>query len=149
MERMGFDVGRLYDEHTFLRLIRLHREHGALPTFDASRSLTAYVLGVARHVALDLCRRPRTDQLDETSVAKGEEPGRELERRDLVERAMASLEPDHRTALVLRHVSGLSMEELSQALDCSVPTARARVEDAGRLLALDLRRRGFDRKELT
>ena len=55
---------------------------------------------------------------------------------------LSALEPELRTAIVLRHVNGLTMQELATALDCSVPTARNRLRRAAHLLARELRLRG-------
>ncbi len=65
------------------------------------------------------------------------------ERREQVAAALEALEREHRTVIALRHVNGLGMGELAQALTCSRPTARARLRSASHLFALELRRRGL------
>jgi RNA polymerase sigma-70 factor (ECF subfamily) len=152
--RLGLDAAAIEDaiQETFLRLFRLVRERGTFgPGYDARRRPGPYILGVARHVALDLCRRPRVARLDAAApvAAKRSDRHRRSEQREVIDQVMGTLEPELRTALVLRHMNGLSMDEVAVALGCSVPTARARVENAGQLFAVELRRRGIDGGELS
>ena len=56
-----------------------------------------------------------------------------LERADqlaLVERALAELSPDKREAFVLKHVEGLSYEEMAAATGERIPTLKMRVHRA-------------------
>jgi RNA polymerase sigma-70 factor (ECF subfamily) len=59
--------------------------------------------------------------------------------QDTVNRAIADLPEDLRTAIVLREVEGLSYEEIATAMDCPVGTVRSRIfrarEAIDRLLA--------------
>lgn len=128
-------------QETFLRLFK------GLRSFDPERSLKAYALGIARHVAIDLCRRgpPPPAPLDVGRVegpASTSDRVRQREHAALVEDALNALAPELRTALTLRHVSKLKMTELSESLGCSVPTARARLEAASYQLARELRKLG-------
>lgn len=131
-------------QETFLRVFR------ALDRYDEARALRPWVLGVAHHVAVDLCRRRTKAARDAGSdlervagdgAAAGEVAGR-AEERGLVADALDALKAEHRAALALRHLQGLTMPELAEALGCSVPTARVRLRDAARLLAGELRARG-------
>lgn len=145
--RLGLGREEVEDavQETFLRALR------DLPRFDRSRSLRGWLLGIARHVAVDRARRGRVraagalegDRLPDPAPARGEAAVERRERAGLVADAMATLSPDHRVALALRHVEGLSMDDLSAALGCSHPTARARLREAAHLLAGELRRRGL------
>jgi RNA polymerase sigma-70 factor (ECF subfamily) len=121
----------------------------ALARLDAPAS-RAFVYGVARHVAVDATTRARKveglgvrDPVDGGRAA-GDPAGRAEERElaGLVRAAAAELEPELQAALHLRHLNELTMEELAAALECSVPTARARLVSAAHLLAAALRRRG-------
>lgn len=47
--------------------------------------------------------------------------------RAVVERALAQLPEDLRTAIVLRELEGLSYEEIAEAMDCPVGTVRSRI----------------------
>jgi RNA polymerase sigma-70 factor (ECF subfamily) len=47
--------------------------------------------------------------------------------RETVNRAVAELPEDLRTAIILREVEGLSYEEIASAMDCPVGTVRSRI----------------------
>lgn len=135
-------------QETFLRLLADLRR-GAR-RYDPTRALRPYVLGIARHVAVDVARRASrrpAEPLDGRALADGgaapPQDAARREARELVHDAMAALEPDLAHALTLRHVAGLSMEELAEALGCSVPTARARLVAGAARMTGELRRRGL------
>lgn len=141
--RLRLDHQQLEDavQETFLRLYR------QLSGYDPSRPLKPFLLGIARHVALELCRRedrlplpapPRADVFPDplTRILASERQG-------LVLACLGSLHVEHRVALVLRVLNGVTMVELAEALGCSVPTARARLQAAGRALSVALRRKGI------
>ncbi|MCO5168465.1 MAG: sigma-70 family RNA polymerase sigma factor [Planctomycetes bacterium] len=136
-------------QETFLRLHRL------LPAVDAARPLRPYVLGVARRVALELARRRSSVPGRPGEVEPDALPGRDLvheevegaERDRLVHGALSALAPEPRAVLVLRLVNGLTMQELADSLQVSVPTARARLREAAAALTVQLERRGIVREE--
>lgn len=128
-------------QETFVRL------HHALPRLEPGRALAPFALGIARHVALDLCRRVRPAAPEEQAERPADGPSpsermRALELQALIDAALAALDPEQRTLLTLRHVSGLRMRAIEEALGCSAPTARARLRAAASAFALELRRRG-------
>lgn len=61
------------------------------------------------------------------------------ETRARYERALATLSPRLRAALVLREVEGLSYDEIALALDCPVGTVMSRLHQARQRLARTLR----------
>lgn len=145
---------RLLDPHaqedalqeTFVRLVRL------LPTVEPGRRLLPFTLGVARRVALEQARRRKTHG-GEAELAAVVAPGPALvdaaarsEEQERVVAALADLEPEQRSVVTLRFVSGLVMEELAVAIGCSVPTARARLREASARLVVALEARGLVRE---
>ena len=96
-------------------------------------------------IALNHCRarwRSRTPevQMEETTgdaeanEARGQAPGhapddagRLLETRDLIRKALLGLSEEHRTAIVLKEYVGLSLEELSEVMECPLSTAKSRL----------------------
>jgi RNA polymerase sigma factor (sigma-70 family) len=140
--RLGLGQQSVEDavQETFLRLLR-DRDR-----VDPTRPLRPFVLGIARNVGLKLCsRRPLGDSEAHPEPVVVTPDGAALrEEQAIVQEAVSALAPEHRAALSLRHLGELSMRELAQALDCSVPTARARLREAAQLLALELRRRGVE-----
>lgn len=59
--------------------------------------------------------------------------------RDTVQRAIAQLPEDLRTAIVLRELEGLSYEEIAEAMDCPVGTVRSRIFRAREAIDAKLR----------
>ena len=133
------------DDATQETFVRLHR---AVKSFDAGRPLRPYVLAIARNVAIDVLRaraktaKLRDEHADPVSGGVVEEASRR-ERRDAVEAALAALAPEHRSILLLRHVSELKLEEIADGSSCTVRTVRNRLRAAGTLLGRELRRRGI------
>lgn len=56
-----------------------------------------------------------------------DDPAVGAEARTAIERAIAELPPDYRTAVVLRDVEGLSNEEVAEILGLSLPAVKSRV----------------------
>jgi RNA polymerase sigma-70 factor (ECF subfamily) len=147
--RLGLDDHRIQDavQETFVRLLT------QLPRLERATRLEAYVLGLARNVAIDLVRRdalrrPAGEPSGEASGAPAPvDSALSRERGGLVADALAALDAQHATTLALRFVGELTMAELAVALEVSVPTARARLREAASRLALELRRRGVDPQE--
>lgn len=62
--------------------------------------------------------------------------GQELE--DEIQRSMGALSPKLRAIIVLRHVEGLSYEEVGEVLGCSLGTVKSRLARAHEALAKEL-----------
>jgi RNA polymerase sigma-70 factor (ECF subfamily) len=58
---------------------------------------------------------------------------------ETVNRAMAALPDDLRTAVTLREIEGLSYEEIAEAMDCPIGTVRSRIFRAREAIAAELR----------
>jgi RNA polymerase sigma factor (sigma-70 family) len=140
---------RVLDDHesaedaTQETFVRFHR---ALPTLDRERPLIPYILSIARNVSIDMVRarqkRPKPVEL-RADLAPAPDAHAAQERRDLVHAALAALAPEHRAVVVLRHIQGLKLEEVAQALGCTSRTAYNRLRAASVLLARELERRGL------
>jgi RNA polymerase sigma-70 factor (ECF subfamily) len=76
-----------------------------------------WIFGIARHKLIDHYRRSERLEL---AGRPNEEPGPELDSDGRALAALASLPPAQRLALVLRHVDGLSVPEIADALGRSV-----------------------------
>ena len=64
-------------------------------------------------------------KLKETDTPEGVTLSNELQ--EIVERAIAGLPEDLRTAIVLRELEGMSYEEIAQTMECPVGTVRSRI----------------------
>jgi RNA polymerase sigma-70 factor, ECF subfamily len=128
-------------QETFLQIHRSRR------AYRASLPVRPWVFAIARHVWLmDVRargRRPSSDRaIPELPVPAEVEA---LADRDRLRRALDTLLPDRREALLLHHVWGFSFAEIGQLLGIRADAARLRssraMADLRRLLA-DARSRG-------
>ena len=140
-------------------LIEIYR---SLPRFEGRSRLRTWMFGIARNV----CRqRRRTWRRASSNPAGGVESTDSirdlpdgsvdldgaLERREIQEAvalAIEGLRPEHRSAVLLRDVEGLSYEEIAEVLGIPLGTVRSRLHNgrlalAGRLIGLG-RNRGRD-----
>lgn len=114
--------------------------------------LRPWVIGIARHVALDALRRKkRTRRIEATPSNEAEEqslidwvpdpsPGPEertasAERAARLERALGSLPDEQRRALVMFHVEGLGYQDICKRLDVPLGTVATWLARGRRLLA--------------
>ena len=106
--------------------------------YDPARgSLASFLYGVARNLVLR--RIEKTAEIED--YAGPEDILDDLTRRETVElvrRAVLSLPPVYREAVVLCDLQDTSYEEAAQALDCPVGTVRSRLNRGRSLLALKL-----------
>jgi RNA polymerase sigma-70 factor (ECF subfamily) len=106
-----------------------------LHRFRGNAQLFTWLYRIAVNEALMRKRRKRHDlqELDDRlAAAPDPEPGL----RDLLVRALAALPFEHRAAVVLRDVEGLSNVEVAEALGISVAAAKSRIH-RGRLQIRD------------
>ncbi len=111
--RLGADRAEDAFQETFLRALRAYGrlEHG--------EHLRAWVLTIARHVALDTLRRAKpTSELVE--AASEDSPAAYAELADLTD----GLPPTERAAVVLRYGYDLSYDQIASALGSSADAAR-------------------------
>ncbi len=114
-------------------LIRITR---SLPGFAGRASLKTWAFSIATRVAADHFREPvhraRIVDIDETAEPVDRDAS--IDQRLVVDEMNAclrkvidSLPEDYRAALVLHELEGLTAEEVSDVLDCSVATAKIRI----------------------
>ena len=130
-------------QEVFMALIRDNRG------YDPARgSLTAYLLGMARHHALRFLKRDRTyvsipqagdGSLDngELTLSSREDPHSAMSRRETihwVHQAILSLPGHYREAVVLCDLNEMSYEDTASVLGCSVGTVRSRLHRGRALL---------------
>lgn len=125
----------------FLSLIRRPED------FDATRaSLRTYLLAAARNLALKSLRRQGQevaleDFTEEARREGSEEPLRKLLDEELafeVSRAVATLPPLQREALVLFEYEELSLKEIAAVVEADVGTVKARLHRARQRLRREL-----------
>lgn len=121
-----------------------------LPGFQGDSAFSTWVYRLATNVCIDFLRRQkrRADinpvaSLDDPEGGWSEpadprqDPQRRLEQEELrraVSRGLRDLPDHHRQILVMRELSGLSYQEIGQALELDIGTVKSRVARARKAL---------------
>ncbi len=117
-------------------MLRVYR---ALSGFKGQSSFSTWVYRITMNSCLDELRRrkSRTSTSLDAMLENGFSPSDDgdtpeqnslrSEQRRALERAIAALPEDMRSAIVLRDIQGLSYEEIAQALDANVGTIKSRI----------------------
>jgi RNA polymerase sigma-70 factor (ECF subfamily) len=131
------------------------RAYTSLPTFKGEASFSTWLHRIVVNLAIDSLRRKRvtgTASYDDTRAVPGEpeaepstrdDPATALESkqvRALLARGIAQLPPVQQAVLVLREIEGMTYEEISQAVGCSLGTVMSRLFYARRRLQQVLRK---------
>ncbi len=118
----------------------------AIPRFRGDAALRTWLCAAARNCALDFLRRRRRNEgrlvrdegdageetpvLDRVADPHAQSADRIAERRDLqgqIAEALRRLSPEHRTAILLREVDGLSYKEIAAATGVGIGTVMSRL----------------------
>jgi RNA polymerase sigma-70 factor, ECF subfamily len=83
------------------------------------------------------------NERDLPSGIPAKDRGDRLETLDIIQKAMAGLSEDHRSAIVLKEYVGLSLEELANVMECPLSTAKSRVYHGLRDVQRNLKRLGL------
>ncbi len=110
-------------QDTYLRALR------ALPTFRGESSARTWLLAIARHTIVDGIRRSARRRRTADAGA-GPPVAPDPSGQVTVERLIAGLDQDRRTALVFTQVLGLSYAEAAEVCGVAVGTIRSRVARA-------------------
>jgi RNA polymerase sigma-70 factor, ECF subfamily len=100
--------------------------------FDSGRgSLRAFLLGIARNLALKHWRRqrPQEELEDDTSVCEPFDPAA-LERGDAVKKAILLLPALQREALILAEYEEMSLEDISKTTGAELAAVKSRLHRA-------------------
>lgn len=121
-------------QDTFVRAWR------SVGRFRSESTFSTWLYRIVTRRCFDLMktRRP-TATLNADEVDASADPPEVVERRErlcAVTRAIAALPAEQRAALVLREFEGLSYEEISEALDITMPAVKGRIHRA-RLAVLE------------
>lgn len=135
-------------QETFLRAFR------ALPGFRGQAKFSSWLYRIALNLCRDWMRRERRaptvqapEDVDLIEMAAAAEPSESIEdlvaRKDLtraVERAMALLPDDQRTAIVLKEYHGLTFQEIAELVGCPLSTVKTRLYQGLTVLRRELAR---------
>jgi RNA polymerase sigma-70 factor (ECF subfamily) len=122
-------------QETFLRAFR------ALPGFRGQAKFSSWIYRIALNLCRDWIRRERrtgfvqppegVDLMDLVTAAEPSESIEDLVARkhqiQAVERAMALLPEEQRTAIVLKEYHGLTFQEIADLLGCPLSTVKTRL----------------------
>ena len=135
-------------QETFLRAYR------ALPGFRGQAKFSSWLYRIALNLCRDWVRRERRTPVvqppedgDLMEMAAATEPSESIEdlvaRKDLtrsVERAMALLPEEQRTAIVLKEYHGLTFQEIADLVGCPLSTVKTRLYQGLTVLRRELAR---------
>ena len=154
MVRMMRDPSRAEElaQDTFVKAFR------SLHTYDEQRKFHAWLLAIARNVAIDELRRGRLQTLPleapgadglpvrELLEADGPTPALVVERIELakaLESAIACLRPEYREVVTLRHEQELDYSEIAEITGQPVGTIKSSLHRARKELAEHMERLGW------
>lgn len=135
-------------QETFLRAFR------ALPKFRREAKFSSWLYRITLNLCRDWARRQRRtpvvqapEDVDLIEMAAAAEPSESIEdlvsRKDLterVERAMARLPEEQRTAIVLKEYHGLTFQEIADLQGCPLSTVKTRLYQGLTVLRRELAR---------
>jgi len=115
-----------------------------LSSFDASRPARPWLLGIAFRVFSDARRKLRPqaevpEALEDPSPGPDDSVARRQAQR-VLQQALATLPEERRVAFVLHELEGLSVNEVSEAMECPAPTTYSRLKTARDEVAAAVRR---------
>lgn len=126
-----------------------------LPRFQGNSALSTWLYKLTDNAALDLLRREKKRRWDlaldglppdgpflADSAPSPQEALERKESRAAVAEGLVRLSEDHRRALVLREIDGLSYAQIAEVLDVDLGTVKSRIARARMALAKILRESG-------
>jgi RNA polymerase sigma-70 factor (ECF subfamily) len=107
--------------------------------FRGQSKVSTWIMGIAYRRALKALRHLNTgnvilNPLDESSTLTGEEPQRDADLREWIDRALGQLPAEQRLVVELTYYQGLSCQEAAEIMDCPVNTVKTRMFHARRKL---------------
>jgi RNA polymerase sigma-70 factor (ECF subfamily) len=138
-------VGSQYaDDVTQQVFIQVFRH---LDRFSGESAFSTWLYRVTVNEALQHLRQHRTRRADALLVEPEDtrpDSNRQIEERELLDRALAEIDSDLRVVFVLREVDGLSYEEIAKTMDVPMGTVASRLSRARQELQEQLRRLGWN-----
>lgn len=134
---------------------RLYQAVGQSGQFEAGRSLKSYLCGIARHVALDRCRRLSRTAWQELSPeenvsfvsAAGADPAEQLAASDqkwLVQQCVDAMPQPDRDIFILRYYFGEQVKNIAVRLGLEAKAVENRLYQGRRRLKKTLMERGVE-----
>ena len=150
-------MGMLHDREAALDVTQetFIKAYRSIDRFKGEASFYTWIYRIAVNLAIDWQRRewrrpmaaptrsPSGDGPEEDAIDRigDETPGndpflatRDRQLRERVREAIEELTPDHKAVILLREVEGLSYDEISRAMPCSIGTEMSRLHYARKKL---------------
>ena len=150
-------MGMLHDRDAALDVTQdtFIKAYRSIDRFKGEASFYTWIYRIAVNLAIDWQRRewrrpmaaptrsPSGDGPEEDAIDRigDETPGndpflatRDRQLRERVREAIEELTPDHKAVILLREVVGLSYDEISRAMQCSIGTVMSRLHYARKKL---------------
>ena len=141
---VGVAMAVVHDQEDALELAQetFVRAFENVGKFESRSSFSTWLYRIAANIAIDFRRRERrhpTMRGDEAEIELQRLPSKlgdafkETQRGEMAERirrALDQLTPEHRAAILLREVEGLSYDEISDVLQCPRGTVMSRLHYA-------------------
>ena len=136
---------RLAEDLTQDVFVKVYR---GLPAFGERSAFTTWLFQIARNTVVDelraIERRPHAVSIDEVSVPTlVESRFEQAEPIEALWAAVAALNIDWRTALLLRDIVGLSYSEIADSLEITLTTVKWRIHKARESVQAALEQEGF------
>lgn len=124
--RVGAEVGQDAAQETFLAA------QPVIARFDGSSSLRTFLLAIAHNQCRNLARKNRMEiSFDQVwPISSAEDLERAAIDRHELSRALRSLSSEHREAVVMHEVEGLTYEEVAAVLKIPAGTVKSRLHHA-------------------
>jgi RNA polymerase sigma-70 factor (ECF subfamily) len=142
--RVAYGILRDPDEATDATHDTFARAWERWEQYDSQRPLRAWLHGIVVHLALDQLRRRRVRRLAVPTLGRqavadigtgaGADPAGDVVRRQVVEAALATLRPEARAALILRHYYGYDYAQIGTFLGTGSGTVGSTLSRAHALL---------------
>lgn len=116
-----------------------------LSSFKGESEFSTWLYRIAKNCALDYVRKrklpslsldtsgdegERIDVPDSRSVTNPEKSALDNEKKEILNRSILKLSPEHREVIVLRHINGYTYEQIALALSVEVGTVKSRISRA-------------------
>lgn len=125
----GPEVGQDVAQEVFIRFYR------KMDQYNGDSKLSTYLTRIAIRLSLNEIERQKRSRkqegryLEEWNFHEKQESG-QFEMREVIDRALASLEPDFRSVVVLRLIEGYSVDETAEMLELPRGTVASRLNRA-------------------
>lgn len=123
--RIGPDLAQDAAQETFVSA------QGSLRRFDGRSSLRTWLLGIAHNHCRNLARKARPEESwlneDEMNTEAMDGGARTILNRQALRQAMAGLTPEHREAVILHELDGLTYEEAAKIAGVPAGTIKSRL----------------------